>query len=142
MPIARELRYLYRKPEWFAARKICLDRANGRCEWCGKPKGDVRQALDRTGRWFDEETHSWRRPPAFGKPGAEQLGMEKPKRVEFRRCILGAAHLDHNPENNAEANLAGLCGRCHLLYDGPHHRQTARLRRDFKSGQLRLELIG
>lgn len=56
------------------------------------------------------------------------------------RVKLGTAHLDQNPANNADDNLAMLCQRCHLVYDAPAHRQTARLRRDRATGQLRLEL--
>jgi hypothetical protein len=55
--------------------------------------------------------------------------------------VLTTAHLDRDPANNADENLAALCRRCHLVYDAPHHRQTARLRRDRETGQLRLDLV-
>lgn len=141
MPIAPELRKFYRTPEWFEARRLCLDRAAGKCEWCKKPRGDVRQALDHSGRWFDEVTREWIRPPAF-RVGVDlsSFAMAPPRRASTVRCVIAPAHLDHNPENNAADNLAALCQRCHLVYDGPHHRASARLRRDRETGQLRLEL--
>lgn len=50
------------------------------------------------------------------------------------------AHLNHDPADNDLGNLAALCQRCHLVYDARHHYTTARLRRDARTGQLRLEL--
>jgi hypothetical protein len=35
------------------------------------------------------------------------------------RIILTVAHLDQNPANNDESNLAALCQRCHLNHDRP-----------------------
>lgn len=140
MPIAPELRHFYRTPDWFAARSLCMERAKGKCEWCGKPKGSNLQALDRTGRWFNKESGDWVWPRGFAIPWVF-LSAPPPKRTSTVRCILTTAHLDHNPGNNSQDNLAGLCQRCHLVYDGPHHRETARLRRDRETGQLRLELV-
>lgn len=37
--------------------------------------------------------------------------------------VLTVAHLDHQPENNAEDNLAALCQKCHLDYDRQYHLQ-------------------
>ena len=52
--------------------------------------------------------------------------------------ILSTAHLDHNPANNAEHNLAALCKKCHSTYDAAK-RQSNRLRREKDAaGQLRL----
>lgn len=50
--------------------------------------------------------------------GAEQ---GKPNPVSGSRVSLGAAHLDHWPENVSPSNLRSLCQRCHLRYDHPHH---------------------
>ena len=41
--------------------------------------------------------------------------------VRLTRVVLAAAHLDNDPANNRLANLKGLCQRCHMLHDRPHH---------------------
>jgi hypothetical protein len=43
------------------------------------------------------------------------------------RVVLAAAHLDHNPSNNRLKNLKGLCQRCHLIHDRPHHLARRRI---------------
>jgi len=157
MPIAPELRPFYRTPEWFA-------RAQGQCEWCGKPSRKVvRVALDGSGRWYCDESSRWRSGldrcrieelramhEKASRPGSRlHLPMEVIMHAELRpprntrSCfvVLSVAHLDHNPGNNAPENIAALCQRCHLVFDGAEHRRNARLRRDRETGQLRLELV-
>jgi len=56
------------------------------------------------------------------------------------RVVLTTAHLDHRPENCTDENLRAMCQRCHLRYDVPHHRSTARRTREQRSGQERLAL--
>lgn len=91
MPIRRELRPLYRGPEWEATRARIRERAGDRCEKCGAPNG--------------------------------LLGIQ-----------CGCAHLDQNPENNADGNLKWLCRGCHLRHDARFHavkaRETRRRRKD------------
>jgi hypothetical protein len=36
--------------------------------------------------------------------------------------VLTVAHLDHQPENNANDNLKHACQRCHNRYDAPMRR--------------------
>lgn len=58
------------------------------------------------------------------------------------RVVLTVAHLDHNPQNCIEENLAALCQRCHLRYDAELHRRNAALtrrRRLIEAGQLVLD---
>ena len=147
MPIAPELRQFYRTPQWFEARGKVKARAKGKCEWCGKPKGNVRVALDQPGRWYDEQDEQWVRPPSMARALERmmidpfQFEMERPRAAYTVRCVLTTAHLDRNPGNDALDNLAALCQRCHLVYDAAQHRQNARLRRDRETGQLRLELV-
>ena len=43
------------------------------------------------------------------------------------RVVLAAAHLDHDPGNNRLRNLRGLCQRCHLIHDRPHHLAQRRI---------------
>lgn len=134
MPIARALRHLYRTPEWKAAHAAVMTRAAQRCEWCGKPNRAVVRGGPYRGVWYDEPARTWRdRQGAYAAP---------PKHTTLVQVQLGVAHLDHDPTHNDLDNLAALCRRCHLVYDGPHHRRTARLRRDAQTGQMRLELTG
>lgn len=38
-----------------------------------------------------------------------------------RPNAAAAAHLDHDLEYNAPANLRAFCQRCHMLHDKPEH---------------------
>lgn len=42
--------------------------------------------------------------------------------VRTTYVVLACAHLDHDPGNNAAANLAALCQRCHMIHDAHEHR--------------------
>jgi hypothetical protein len=37
--------------------------------------------------------------------------------------MLACAHLNHDPSDSALNQLAALCPRCHMIYDGPEHRR-------------------
>lgn len=52
--------------------------------------------------------------------------------------VLTVAHLDHQPENCDDSNLAALCQRCHLHYDRAHHALERRKNKERKSGQASL----
>jgi hypothetical protein len=52
--------------------------------------------------------------------------------------VLTTAHLNHDPSDNREENLAALCQRCHLAHDLQHHLQSRRINREKAVGQLRL----
>ena len=57
------------------------------------------------------------------------------------RVVLSVAHLDHDPANCADDNLAALCAPCHLRYDIKHHKRSAantRKRRQVEAGQCEL----
>ena len=55
------------------------------------------------------------------------------------KIVLTVAHLDHNVLNCDPENLRALCQRCHLRYDGQHHRQNAAATRRLKKGNLEME---
>lgn len=150
MPIRAEFRFHYRTPSYLSARARVLRRAKDRCEWCARPNGKwvtvgVRDPL---GRWFNEDTGRWVATPVIkvGPHGAvirrlpAAVVVNPPPERKRARVQLGVAHLDQTPGHDDLSNLAAFCQRCHLLYDGPAHRATARLRRDLRTGQLRLEL--
>jgi hypothetical protein len=48
------------------------------------------------------------------------------------KIVLTVAHIDHNPENMAEENLASLCQMHHLRHDAEQHRYNAMLTREKK----------
>lgn len=62
----------------------------------------------------------------------------QPHPVTGSRVILTVAHLDHQPENCADDNLAAMCQRCHLTYDAGLHTRNAQatLRARRASGDL------
>ena len=68
-------------------------------------------------------------------------GMPHP--ITGGRVVLTVAHLDNDPQNNADGNLAALCQRCHLTYDARFHARNAkatRRRRQVQAGQGELGL--
>lgn len=94
--------------DWEQIRQTILNRAQNHCEWCGVHNHSEVQRHKINGSIY-------RYPHA----GDEYLdGMEggwfNPIKV-----VLTIAHLDHDVNNNAHNNLAALCQRCHLRYDGP-----------------------
>lgn len=98
-----------------------LERANGRCEWCGIENGAVGW------RGAGGEFHVW--PPV--EP--QWIAAER-----IIKIVLTIAHIDHDIEHNDDGNLAALCQRCHLRHDGEQHRRNAaetRRRRQREAGQ-------
>ncbi len=100
---------------------IRFQRAGGRCEACKRPHGQSVFHLG-DGRWWDGEGGTWRdgggrrvRPA----PGVDDVFG----RVRRTRVVLAAAHRDHDTSNNANANLAAFCQRCHMIHDRPEHRR-------------------
>jgi hypothetical protein len=117
MPIRAAFRALY-PPDWQAlSRRVRFERANGRCQGCGRQHmAEVRCLPD--GRWFDETGPAWR--DRRGRP-ARWPDLVDAARARRTRVVLAAAHLDNNPANNRLANLRSLCQRCHMLHDRPFH---------------------
>ena len=54
------------------------------------------------------------------------------------KVILTVAHLDHNPANSADDNLAALCQRCHNQYDAPKRASNRKHNAHRAAGQLPL----
>jgi len=62
----------------------------------------------------------------------------QPHPVTGSKVVLTVAHLNHQPEDCADANLRAMCQKCHLGYDQDHHRETrirAKAARNAASGQ-------
>jgi hypothetical protein len=139
MPIRRELRDLYPAHWRELSRRVRFERAHGMCQGCGRPQRRHRTLPAGRPMVRSGPKHLARpsRPPRW--PDLEQM-----VRLRTTRVVLAAAHLNHDPTNNRLRNLRGLCQRCHLLHDRPHHlaqrRITYLLRR--ASGDLFLGLYG
>lgn len=127
MPIRPEQRALYPK-DWSAIRLRILNRAQYACEWCGR-RDHERQFVGPDGSWVDVNV-------AFVELNGD--GIEVPDDWRLVKTVLTTAHLDHDPTNNDDANLASLCQKCHLTYDGPLHAGNASRTRDRKHGQVRM----
>lgn len=129
MPIRPEYRHLYDGPMWrMVSRYVRFDRARGLCEHCGRPHG-LRLHFHADGRTF--ERADWRYPDGAPAPYPNLLEWGA---VSTRRVWLATAHLNHNPLQTHDRNLAALCQRCHLAHDRDHHvvnaRSTRRRRRE------------
>jgi hypothetical protein len=124
VPIRAEFRALY-PPDWRElSDRVRFGRAGGRCEACGQPHLHTVACLP-DGRWCVLHTDRW-----FTRSGAPAAAPANAELLQLRwvRVVLTTAHLDHDPTNNADSNLAALCGRCHLAHDMPHHRMQRWLR--------------
>jgi len=62
---------------------------------------------------------------ANGTRGAIRNGRWYPALIQ-----CGCAHLDHDPTNNDDSNLAWLCRHCHLKHDAGQHRDSRSARKD------------
>ena len=107
------------------SRWVRFVRAQGRCEHCGRPHGQVVRHLG-DGRWWDEARRAWR--DGRGRAVPCLAPAEQPP-VRTTRVVLAAAHLDHDPGHcgRRHRNVRALCQRCHLLHDRPEHRRRIRL---------------
>ncbi len=119
MPIRESEKAKYPpREEWAAIRERILQRARHRCEWC-----QVENASER-----------WSARKVMIGPGGE------PFRYKVT-IVLTIAHLDHDPTNNADENLAALCQRCHLRHDRGQHKWNAARTRARKAGQAEMEFL-
>jgi hypothetical protein len=124
MPIPPDLRAYYPK-EWpRISAAVRFERAQGRCEGCGRPHGHRVTAL-RDGRWYDPVTGDWMDADGERAPWPDII-----ERADARAWLvrLAACHRDHDPRNNDLANLLALCQRCHMIHDRPYHLMRRRLR--------------
>ena len=118
MPIRAENRWLYPIDWDQVSRAIRFDRAQARCERCRRPHlRHVAHLGD--GRWWDAEARLWRSERGRRVAGRPPVVLNG---VRTTYVVLACAHLDHDPGNNAAANLAALCQRCHMLHDAAEHR--------------------
>ncbi|MCJ2124042.1 hypothetical protein [Methylobacterium sp. J-077] len=121
MPIRPEHRFFYPIDWRELSAEVRFRRAGGACEGCGRPHGLMVYHLG-DGRWWDAELGAWR--DGGGRRLAELPRLEDlVADLRTTRVVLAAAHRDHDTANNAGANLAAFCQRCHLIHDRPEHRR-------------------
>lgn len=118
MPISKEKRALYPPAEWKKIREAILARARNRCEWCGRPNGEIVAVLP-CGCWaLAAITDAF--VCGFARADACHLRLGRPHDPtefgfgRFVKTVLTIAHVDRDPRNNAPENLAATCQRCHL----------------------------
>ena len=122
MPIRPEYRWFYPIDWRQLSAVIRFQRAQGRCEGCGRPHGGLVLHLG-DGRWWDAERGVWRDDQGRVLRRRVPVPAEVLEGVRSTRVCLATAHRDHDPTNNRPGNLAALCQRCHLLHDRAEHRR-------------------
>ena len=123
MPIRPDLRHFYGREWKRVIRPRILARDRNRCKRCKAPNGIVVWRA-KEGRWrFTECGASWHRANG-NKTTFEPMDSHQV------RIVLTIAHLNHNPSDNRDENLAALCQWCHLAHDKDHHAETRATRKD------------
>jgi hypothetical protein len=149
MPIRADLRHLYRGPEYLARRESILLRANNCCERCYVPNRVT--VVRQFGWWTPLTIEAWLYHEGGAFDGVDAKRLALPWRHagvqgEHVACfggvctrivpiVLTIAHLDHDPTNNADTNLAALCQWCHLHHDRQQHGHNRRVTRAEARGQ-------
>ena len=124
MPIRPQHRWFYPIDWPQLTNLIRFERAKGRCEHCDRPHGKTVHHLG-DGRWWDDARQIWR--DDRGRKVRLRPLPALNQATRQTRVVLATAHLDHNPGNNAPANLKALCQRCHMLHDVHEHGRQRRL---------------
>lgn len=113
--------------DWDAiSKRIRFERAGNKCEWCGVPnhiwvyrKRGTAEYLVRVG----DEIHTADGRPIRLSELPDGYRYNTPTYIVLTVAHLGAPRDDGSPGDKRdkmdvrEVNLAGLCQRCHLLYD-------------------------
>lgn len=141
MPIRREFRHFYGREWRKEVRPRILARAGNKCERCGVPNNTV---VLRAFEWWTPATLE----ATVFKHGGRFHGKEITELpwhckgvvhvshfplhdgMKWSAIQLGVAHLNHDPSDNRDNNLAALCRTCHLSYDRLHHKETRSERKD------------
>jgi hypothetical protein len=111
MPIRPENKARYPDNWKEISHRIRFGRANGKCEQCGVAHNAV----------------GYREPDGtFAELSLQELanGVAEADGSKVITIVLTTAHLNHDPSDCRDENLAAWCQRCHLHYDREHHRRT------------------
>lgn len=121
MPIHPDLKKLY-PPNWAEiSQRIRFGRARGRCENCGVRHGWIRT-----------------REGLLWSPEVIEMSLKFGISITGTKIVLTTAHLNHDPRDNRDENLAALCQKCHLAHDLLHHLASRRRNQEQRTGQGRL----
>ncbi|TZF81800.1 hypothetical protein FW774_17235 [Pedobacter sp. BS3] len=127
-------------PKWkLISKLIRVNRAKGKCEWCGIKNGSVvKRNADGT---FREPCQTdWDMIHSRIKHSHSNM-TESLKYHGFSKIVLTVAHIDHDKTNNRFNNLAALCQKCHLSHDLKQHVDNRKYGRNWKGEhQLRMSL--
>ncbi len=120
-------------PDWKAISLRIRAREGNRCKWCKVQNGImVVRSLD--GSVFmthdGSEGRVYRATDGGYVGNADLMGPALPElRNRATKIVLTVAHIDHDPTNNADQNLAALCQFHHLGWDRGQHTESARRNR-------------
>jgi hypothetical protein len=109
---------IYSGPVYQARRARLIERAHHACERCGVPN---HLGVWRNGGWWLDPLTGWAR---------DDLGVQRCPASVFlcerfvKKIVLTLAHLTHDPQCNADHELAMLCQWCHFHHDKGQHKET------------------
>lgn len=128
-------------PDWHEiSHRIRFVRADGKCEWCGAPHGEI---IVR-----DPDKPAKFRIVSGMEIDAAILDDERLTKVVLTTAHLGKTKPDGTPGDKSDLadvrdeNLASLCQRCHLNYDLKEHlekRLASRFNAEKVDGQIFME---
>lgn len=129
---------LYPK-EWKEIRQRILERDNHCCKTC-KVQNGIHVFR---GTWEGEEVFQTADAKVYRTTDGEFLtenpwaciepSTGDPAQVAIK-IVLTVAHLNHDPTDNSDENLAALCQYHHLKHDHQHHMKNAKETRNKKKG--------
>ncbi len=140
MPINPEFAHLYRGKKWKERRAEILERDRNQCKHCHAKNGRMieRYILPRDRRMWWRYVTRGHRAMWRNEKGQRDVPDPGSNRKHYTVAVqLGVAHLDHNPENDSDSNLAALCRRCHIVHDAEQHKQNAALTRSDRKDRSR-----
>ena len=115
MPIRAEHRWLYPIDWQQLSAVIRFERAEGRCEHCGRPHAGLVCHLG-DGRWWDEGPGAWR----DGRGRLVKSVLPPPSEGTAKtRVYLATAHLDHDPSNSHRATWRHFVSAVTCFMTGP-----------------------
>ena len=131
MPIKPENKHLY-PDNWQEIRERILERAGNRCE--GSPAFPDCRAKNGVHGYRNEHGD-------FIECDGMMLEVADLDGEKIIKIVLTIGHIDHDPTNNDESNLAAWCQKCHLTHDADQHARSAAITRKLnleKAGQTNM----